>query len=73
MRVLIAGVGNELRRDDGLGSAVVRAPAERRLPDDVEVLDADTNLYDVFLKILGGSYGAVIFVDAVTPARSPAR
>jgi coenzyme F420 hydrogenase subunit delta len=37
--VIIAGVGNELFGDDGFGPAVIRALAQRELPDNVKAMD----------------------------------
>ena len=39
-RVVVIGIGNEFRRDDGAGPAVVRA-ASRLLPETVEVIELD--------------------------------
>ncbi|HJJ42028.1 MAG TPA: coenzyme F420-reducing hydrogenase, FrhD protein [Methanocorpusculum sp.] len=37
--IVIAGVGNELFGDDGFGPNVIRALAERELPDNVKAMD----------------------------------
>jgi hypothetical protein len=39
---LIVGLGNPLRGDDGVGVRVIRLLTERRLPGNVEVVDAGT-------------------------------
>lgn len=68
-KVLVAGVGNELRRDDGLGPAVIRALAERGVPEHVDLVDFGTRLYDLLLRMRG--YGALVVVDAVDLGGEP--
>lgn len=62
--MLVIGVGNELRGDDGLGIAVVRRLAERAagLPIDLEEEQSDPTA--LLLRWRGRR--AVVLVDAVT-------
>jgi hydrogenase maturation protease len=62
-RVLVAGVGNVFRGDDGFGSEVVRRLARRDLPAGVRVIDFGTRGHDLAYAVLDG-YDAVILVDA---------
>jgi|Deesub1362B_J571_1020462.scaffolds.fasta_scaffold00093_74 hydrogenase maturation protease len=70
-RILIAGVGNELRRDDGFGPAVIRelfntANAELFGAD---ILDFGQRLYDLLLKLK--EYDVAIIVDAIEGEGKP--
>ena len=40
LRVLVAGVGNDLRQDDGVGIAVVRRFSEDGVPEEVAVFES---------------------------------
>ena len=69
-RVLIAGVGNVLRGDDGFGPEVVRALAGRRLPEGVAVKDFGIRGVDLAFGLLDGWDGAVL-VDASARGGTP--
>ncbi len=65
--VLVLGVGNPLRRDDGIGPAVIRKLSERKeescILSDTDIVDGGTDglgLIEYFKK-----YKRVILVDAV--------
>jgi hydrogenase maturation protease len=60
--VLVLGVGNPLRGDDGVGPRVIQELEDRRLPEEVETLDAGTGGLDLLHLIEGRS--RVIIVDA---------
>ena len=63
--VAVIGIGNEFRRDDGIGPTIARAVAERtRPPVRVVVCDGDPT---VLLEAWAGAELAVV-VDAVTGA-----
>ncbi|HIE22768.1 MAG TPA: hydrogenase maturation protease [Candidatus Korarchaeota archaeon] len=62
-RVLIAGIGDLLRRDDGFGPRVVSELEKINLPDYVVVKDYGTSGLDLILDI--EEFDEVIFVDAV--------
>lgn len=66
--IVVIGVGNELRRDDGVGIAVVQR-ARVELPDEVETVEHDgepTRMLDTW----GGTELAVV-VDAVRSGSPP--
>ena len=67
--VLVLGLGNPLRGDDGLGPAVVQALRERALPPEVEVLDGGTAGLGL-LEMLAGRR-RVIVVDVAEMGRPP--
>jgi hydrogenase maturation protease len=69
-RILVAGVGNLFRGDDGFGPEVARRLATRPLPPGVRVLDAGTRGHDLAYAILDG-YDAVILVDAIRRGGPP--
>lgn len=62
MKTLIMGIGNILRGDDGIGSAVIAHLETLPLPPNVDLLDAGTAGFDMVLLMQG--YDAVIVVDA---------
>lgn len=67
--VLIAGIGNELLGDEGLGVHVARAllAAPEALQPQVEVLEAGTALLDFLPELT--RYARVILVDAIRAGR----
>lgn len=70
-RVLVAGVGNVLRADDGFGPAVVQAiePAEL-LPARVKVVDVGIGGINLVHELMDG-YDALVLVDAVDRSGPP--
>jgi len=63
--VLVAGVGNVLRGDDGFGIAVVQQLAKRRdLPPTVTVVEVGIGGISLVQDLLDG-YDALLIVDAV--------
>ena len=70
MRILVAGVGNLLRGDDGFGIEVARRLAERDLPDGVTVVE--TGIAGIALvHELQAGWDAVVVVDTVDRDRPP--
>lgn len=67
-RVLVAGVGNVLRGDDGFGPAVTERLG--RLPDRVEVLETGIGGVALLQELLSGCSG-LILVDAVDRGERP--
>ena len=67
-RIIVACVGNVLRRDDGFGYAV--AAALRDLPSGVEVLETGIGGIPLLQELLQGCDGLVI-VDAVDRGAPP--
>ena len=70
MRVLIAGVGNVFRRDDGFGVAVVQRLEAEELPPGVRVLDVGIGGIHLVQELLEPT-DALIIVDAVDLGRPP--
>ena len=69
-RLLIAGVGNVLRGDDGFGPAVIEALGP--LPDGVECCETGTGGVALLQELLAGCDGLVL-VDAVDRGAEPGR
>jgi hydrogenase maturation protease len=68
-RVAIAGVGNPLFGDDGVGLVVARELMKRRLPRFVEVMELGTRSLEILTRIEG--YSKVVFIDAVRSGKPP--
>ena len=68
-KVLILGLGNSLRGDDGAGPAVVAALSSMDLPPHVELLDGGTPGLETVLLLEG--YERVIIVDAADMGLEP--
>jgi hydrogenase maturation protease len=69
-RVLVAGMGNDLRQDDGFGIAVVRRLAERGVPAGVRLYEAGIAGIGLVQELMDG-YDAVIIVDVVDRGGEP--
>jgi hydrogenase maturation protease len=69
-RVLVAGIGNIFRGDDGFGVEVVRRLADERLGEDVDVGDFGIRGVHLAFEMASGKYTRVILVDA-TPRGEP--
>lgn len=67
-RILVAGVGNVLRGDDGFGPAVIEALAE--LPDCVDVIETGIGGIALLQELMDG-YDSLILVDAVERGAEP--
>jgi len=71
-RILICGVGNKLKKDDGLGPLVVEELEKMTLPQGVDVADFGISGFKCALKLEG--YNKVIFVDAISlPGSEPGK
>lgn len=70
MKVLIAGVGNTLRADDGFGVEVARRLAECELPPEVTVVETGIAGMALVQELQDG-YDALVVVDAVDRNRTP--
>ncbi|MBN1497111.1 MAG: HyaD/HybD family hydrogenase maturation endopeptidase [Spirochaetes bacterium] len=70
-KVLILGIGNTLRRDDGLGVFIVRHMEESGtpLPEGVDLLDGGTAGFDL-LGLIDG-YDKIVIVDALRTNDTP--
>lgn len=68
MKILIAGVGNLLKCDDGLGPEVVAKLNQTKLPPHVDVMDLGTSGMDILH--CSRNYNRIIFIDAVRLGKS---
>ncbi|MDP8950483.1 MAG: hydrogenase maturation protease [Actinomycetota bacterium] len=69
-RVLVAGVGNDLRQDDGFGIAVVRRFSEDGVPQGVEVFESGIAGIRMVQELMDG-YEALVIVDATDREEEP--
>ena len=67
-RILVAGVGNVLRTDDGFGPAVAARLGE--LPEGVDVIETGIGGIALLQEILTG-YDGLVVIDAVDRGASP--
>ena len=71
MRILVAGVGNVLKGDDGFGVHAAKALAtDPRLPDSTTVLETGIGGMHLVQELMQG-YDAVILLDAVDRGGQP--
>jgi hydrogenase maturation protease len=68
-RVLVIGVGNTLRGDDGIGVHVARALASLPLPEHVEVFDGGTEGLSMLFEMQRAD--RVILIDAADMRKPP--
>jgi hydrogenase maturation protease len=68
-RILVAGIGNRLRGDDGFGSRVIDLLASRRLPECVEARDFGTAGLTIATEL--SDYDVAIFLDAAESEGEP--
>lgn len=68
-RILILGLGNPLRGDDGVGPRVVAELCRQGLPEGVEAVDGGTSGLDLLYLLEG--WDRVIIVDAAILGRNP--
>jgi hydrogenase maturation protease len=71
VKVLVAGVGNVLRGDDGFGVAVVEHLANEKLPDQVRVMDVGIGGIHLVQELMAEPVDVVVVVDAVEMDRPP--
>ena len=70
MRVLVAGVGNVLRTDDGFGVEVARRLADLDLPAGVRVVETGIGGIALVQELQDG-WDALILLDTVDRGRAP--
>jgi len=71
VRILLAGVGNVLRGDDGFGVAVAQALPRAHLDsDEVEIFEAGIAGISLVQELMDG-YDALIIVDAIDRGGAP--
>ncbi|MEJ7569108.1 MAG: hydrogenase maturation protease [Gaiellaceae bacterium] len=68
MRIIVAGVGNVLRGDDGFGIAVAARLLERASPPEVEILDIGIGGIHLVQELFAGA-DALVVVDALDLGR----
>jgi hydrogenase maturation protease len=68
VKVLILGVGNLLRSDDGVGLHIIEALRKEHLKDNVDLIEAVSGL-DILDAIKG--YDRIILVDAIKTEGEP--
>ena len=69
-RVLVAGMGNVLRLDDGFGVEAARRLQSCELPENVRVVEAGISGISLVQEMLDG-YDALILLDAVDRGGEP--
>lgn len=70
-RLLVAGMGNVLRHDDGFGVEVARRlVAENALPPDVKVVEVGIGGIHLVQELMDG-YEALVVIDAVERGSAP--
>ncbi len=69
MEALVLGLGNPLRRDDGVGPRLVAELASRGLPEGVSALDGGTAGLGLLSMIEG--WRRVVVIDAADVSREP--
>ncbi len=70
MRILLAGVGNVLRADDGFGVEVARRLADLSFPDGVRVVETGIGGIALVQELQEG-WDALVVVDTVDLDRAP--
>ncbi len=71
MKILVAGMGNVLRGDDGFGIRVVETlAAENDLPDNVNIYEAGIGGIALVQELMSG-YDALILIDAIDKGAKP--
>ncbi len=70
MRVLVAGVGNQLRADDAFGVVVAHRLMEMDLPGGVKVVETGIGGIALVQELQEG-YDALVIIDAVDRGRPP--
>ncbi|HEY7912143.1 MAG TPA: hydrogenase maturation protease [Blastocatellia bacterium] len=69
-RILIAGIGNIFLGDDGFGCEVASLMAQRRMPDEVRVVDYGIRGFDLAYALMD-DYDVTILVDATARGGAP--
>ncbi|MEO6655325.1 MAG: hydrogenase maturation protease [Pyrinomonadaceae bacterium] len=69
-RILIACIGNIFLGDDAFGCEVAKLLAQRKLPDEVKLVDFGIRSFDLAYALMDG-YETTIFVDAAPRGGDP--
>lgn len=70
-RVLVAGMGNVFRGDDGFGVEVVNRIDPRQLPAGVDIADYGVRGVHLTLDLLTGDYHTLVLVDTLRAGAAP--
>lgn len=70
-RVLVAGVGNVFRGDDGFGVEVVNRIDPRQLPAGVDIADYGVRGVHLTHDLLSGDYHTLVLVDTLRAGAAP--
>ena len=68
-KILIVGLGDRLRGDDGLGCFVIRNLKKRNLPKNVDIEDFGSGVFSLINKFK--EYDKIIVVDAIKSGGKP--
>jgi len=68
-KILIAGIGNLLLTDEGIGVHIIRELGKRKLPENVELVDIGTASFDLLTFMQGKD--KVIIIDAMAVDDEP--
>jgi hydrogenase maturation protease len=68
-KVLIIGVGNPFRQDDGIGPLLIENLKSKNLPDYVDLLDGGTDGLSLIENIK--EYSECLIIDAVNMSQNP--
>lgn len=69
MKLVVAGIGNTIMMDDGIGVYVVQELAKRQWPESVEIIDAGISSYDMLNVFCG--IDILIVVDSMVAGGAP--
>ena len=69
VRILIAGIGNKIMRDDGFGPRVIELLSNIKLPENVDLKDLGTSGVHVAFDL--SEYDLAIFVDSINTEGRP--
>jgi hydrogenase maturation protease len=68
-RLAVAGIGNTIVGDDGIGIHIVRALRDRIDDARVEIFEEEGRLFDLVERVIG--FGDIVLVDAAMTGTSP--
>jgi hydrogenase maturation protease len=68
-KILIAGIGNLLFTDEGIGVHVIRELSKRELPEEIELADLGTTTFEL-IRFMEGK-DKVVIVDAIVSNQTP--
>jgi hydrogenase maturation protease len=69
LKILVAGVGNLLKHDDGLGIHLIEKLKEIKLPNNVEIMDLGISGMDILHH--SENFDKIIFLDAIKVGKPP--